>query len=63
MNLLTLLMIAIGFVLYVFAVKWALPKLNAAEYVNLFVGLGVVVLILALCHAFGVFGFLQSVHV
>lgn len=63
MSLLTLLMIAVGFVLYVFAVKWSLPKLNAAEYVNLFVGLGVLVLILALCNAFHVFDYIASVRI
>ncbi len=63
MSLLTLLIAVIAMILYVFAIKWICAKMNAAEYTYLFIGLGVVVFVLFLCRAFGIFDMLSSVKV
>jgi hypothetical protein len=63
MSLLTLLVMIIGLILYIFIIKLILPKLNCAEYVTLCVYLGVGLFLLALAHMFGVWNFLSSVRI
>lgn len=63
MSLLTLLIAVVAIIAYIFAIKWICMKFNCAEYTNLFVGLGVIVFVLFLCHAFGVFNMLSSVRI
>lgn len=63
MSLLTLLIIAIGFALYLCLIRWGLPLLKAPDLVMPFTILGFVVLVLFLAREFGVWSWLSSVRI